>query len=78
MMGPVLQMGILQSKYKLFVNAFLDSIWSWMSWSYWVITRSLRRHDYVRCLKEKVIDTLEILSDKLENQMAAENLYNTD
>lgn len=63
---------------KLFLNEFLDSVWSWMPWSYWVIISSLRHCDFVRCLKEKVINILETVPDKLGNQMAAENLWNAD
>lgn len=63
---------------KLFLNEFLDSVWSWMPWSYWVIVSSLRHCGFVRCLKEKVINILETVPDKLGNQMAAENLWNTD
>ena len=63
---------------KRFHNEFLDSVWSCMSWSYWVIISSLRHCGFVRCLKEKVINILEILPDKLGNQTAAENLWNSD
>lgn len=61
-----------------FLNEFLDSVWSWMPWSFWVIISSLRHCDFVRCLKEKVINILETVLDKLGNQMAAENLWNAD
>lgn len=63
---------------KLFLNEFLDSVSSCMPWSYWVITSSLRHCGFVRCLKEKVINILETVPDKLGNQMAAENLWNAD
>lgn len=50
----------------------------WTPWSYWVIISSLRPCDFVRCLKRKVINILETFPDKLENQMAAQNLWNAD
>lgn len=33
---------------KLFLNEFLDSVWSWIPWSYWVINSSVRHCCFVR------------------------------
>lgn len=53
---------------KLLCNESLDSVWSWMPWSYWVINSSLRHCGFVRCLQEKGINILETVTDKSGNQ----------